>query len=71
MAFYDYACGNCGFRTTISKPMSKAGSIEICPRSDSSLCTPFQPMERVYDAPPAARIHMGTPQFHSRRGSKR
>lgn len=67
MAFYPYRCANCSHHCIISKPMSEAATVEYCPRE----CSPFQPMERIYDAPPAARVHMGTPQFHSRRGSAR
>lgn len=60
MAFYAYECAGCGFKTTVSKPMSEATSIEYCPAA----CAPFQPMQRVYDAPPAAHVHAGTPKFH-------
>lgn len=62
MAFYDYKCNACGFKTTISKPMADATLVEYCPAK----CAPYQPMERVWDAPPAALIHKGTPKFHQR-----
>lgn len=60
MAFYSYACESCGHKATVSKPMSQATAIEYCG------CSPFQPMQRVWDAPPAALVHAGTPKFHQR-----
>lgn len=63
MAFYNYACPTCGHKATISKPMAEAATVEYC------TCAPFQPMQRVYDDPPAALIHKGTPKFHQRSSS--
>ena len=63
MAFYDYACPNCGFATTVSKPMAQATEPEYCPQN----CAPQQPMQRQWEAPPAAHVHAGTPRFHHRK----
>lgn len=64
MPAYDYTCPNCGAYASIFKSMSKAERIEYCE------CAPFQPMQRVFNAPPAPRVHAGTPRFHQRKLGK-
>lgn len=66
MPTYSYTCPNCGWQMDVLKSMQDAGSVEFCPQN----CTPFQPMERLYNAPPAAMVHNGTPKFHHRKFAK-
>jgi putative FmdB family regulatory protein len=61
MPSYDYRCGNCGHRETVVRPMSQAGDVVYCPEQ----CTPFQPMQRVYEAT-ASAVKGGTPIHHDR-----
>ena len=65
MPTYSYLCNNCGYELTVLKRMTDAGTVEFCP---SDKCRSlWQPMDRVYNAPPAAKVAGGTPRFHVRR----
>ena len=61
---YEYSCPSCGHSLEVLKRMEDAGTVEFCPGDDF---TCRQPMERVYDSAPAAKVAGGTPKFHHRK----
>ena len=65
MPAYDYTCGSCGHNLQVLKRMDDAGTIEYCPTDGCQ-----QPMHRVYEAAPAAKVAGGTPKFHHRKLSR-
>ena len=68
MPAYSYTCNRCGHSLEVLKRMEDSGTVEFCP---AEACRSiFQPMERVWDAAPAAKVAGGTPKFHHRKLSR-
>ena len=65
MPSYSYRCDRCGHELEVLKRMDDANTVEFCPGDRCKGI--FQPMDRLYNSVPAARVVNGTPRFHRRK----